>query len=133
MGRSMGSICALELADRHPGKIKGLVVESGFASVTRLIKHLNLPASGLNLTPIEEERLAMIRQITAPALILHGELDMLVPLQEARDLYRHLSSAKKKLVIIPNADHNTIMFVDLKRYLSEIQGFVQGTKLVKIS
>jgi alpha-beta hydrolase superfamily lysophospholipase len=133
MGRSMGSLSAVELAHRYPEEMKGLIVESGFASVTRLIKHLNLPARGLNLEPIEEERLAMIRQITMPALIIHGELDMLVPLQEAKDLYRSLNSSKKKLVIIPHADHNTIMFADLKQYFSEIQEFVQSTKLSRIS
>ncbi len=133
MGRSMGSLSAVELAYHYSEEMKGLIVESGFASVTRLIKHLNLPARGLNLEPIEEERLAMIRQITVPALILHGEFDMLVPLQEAKDLYHHLNSSKKKLVIIPHADHNTIMFADLKQYFSEIQEFVQGTKLSRIS
>jgi alpha-beta hydrolase superfamily lysophospholipase len=53
-------------------------------------------------------------------------------LQEARDLYHSLNSSKKKLVILPNADHNTIMFADLKQYFSEIQEFVQGTRLPKI-
>jgi len=103
-------------------------VESGFASVTRLVKHLNLPARGLDLEPIERERLAMIRQITLPALILHGELDTLVPVREAGDLYRHLSSSRKKLVVIPRADHNTILFTGLEQYFSEIREFVEGTK-----
>jgi alpha-beta hydrolase superfamily lysophospholipase len=58
---------------------------------------------------------------------------MLVPLQEAKDLYHYLNSSKKKLVILPNADHNTIMFADLKQYFSEIQEFVQDTKLSRIS
>jgi alpha-beta hydrolase superfamily lysophospholipase len=128
MGRSMGSLSAVELAYHYPGEMKGLIVESGFASVTRLIRHLNLPARGLNLGPIDEERLAMIRQIDVPALIIHGEGDILVPLPEARDLHHNLNSSKKRLVIIPNADHNTIMFTDLKRYFSEIQEFVQGTQ-----
>jgi len=133
MGRSMGSLSAVELAYHYPEKMKGLIVESGFASVTRLIKHLNLPARGLNLEPIEEDRLAMIRQIAVPALILHGELDTLVPLQEAKDLYRQLkNSPKKKLVILPHADHNTILFANLKQYFSEIQEFVQSTRLPKI-
>jgi len=132
MGRSMGSLSAVDLAYHYPQEMKGVIVESGFASVTRLIRHLNLPARGLNLDPIEEERLAMIRKIAVPALIIHGELDMLVPLQEAKDLYRYLNSSKKKLVILPNADHNTIMFADLKQYFSEIQEFVQSTRLSKL-
>jgi len=132
MGRSMGSLSAVELAYHYPEDMNGLIVESGFASVTRLIKHLKLPARGRMLDLIEQERLAMIRRIDIPALIMHGEWDMLVPLQEAKDLYHYLNSSKKKLVILPNADHNTIMFADLKLYFSEIQEFVQSTRLAKV-
>jgi len=128
MGRSMGSISALELADRHPDKIKGLVVESGFASVTRLIKHLGLPSRGIDLEPLEQERMNRIRKISVPTLIIHGERDNLVPLQEAKDLYAHLGATRKELVIIPKADHNNIMFADLELYLEAIQKFIEATR-----
>ncbi len=128
MGRSMGSLSAVELAYHYPDRMKGIVIESGFASVTRLIRHLNLPSRGIDLDPIEKERLAMIRKISTPSLIIHGELDMLVPLQEAKDLYQVLGSARKKLVVIPNADHNTIMFSGLKQYFAEIQEFIEATR-----
>ena len=128
MGRSMGSVSALELADRYPDKIKGLVVESGFASVTRLIKHLGLPSRGIDLEPLEQERVKRIRKISVPTLIIHGEWDNLVPLQEAKDLYALLGAAQKKLVIIPKADHNNIMFADPELYFETIQKFIAATK-----
>lgn len=128
MGRSMGSICALELAERHPDKIKGLVVESGFASVTRLIKHLGLPSRGIDLKSLEQERMNKIRKISVPVLIIHGERDNLVPLQEAKDLYALLGTTQKKLIIIPKADHNNIMFAGLDLYLEAIQNFIEATR-----
>jgi alpha-beta hydrolase superfamily lysophospholipase len=128
MGRSMGSLSALELADHYPNQMKGLVVESGFASVTRLIKHLGLPAHGIDLEPIEQERMNRIRKISVPALILHGEFDNLVPLQEAKDLYENLGTAQKKLVIIPKADHNNILFADPEQYFGAIQKFIETMK-----
>ncbi len=128
MGRSMGSLCAIELAGHYPDRIKGIVIESGFASVTRLIRHLNLPSGEIDLEPVEQERLAMVRKVTAPALILHGELDMLVPLKEAKDLHHLLGSTRKKLVIIPNADHNTIMFAGFEQYFAEIREFIEDTR-----
>ncbi len=124
MGRSMGSIAALELAYHHPDKIKGLIIESGFASVTRLIRHLGLPAKGLDLEPIEKERLELIRRITIPALIIHGEYDNLIPLREAKDLFALLGSPSKELVIIPKADHNNILFTNLDLYFDSIQNFI---------
>jgi len=93
-----------------------MIIESGFASVTRLIKHLGLPSRGIDLRAIEEERLAMIREITLPALIIHGEEDNLVPLQEGRELYQFLASPRKKWVVIPNADHNSVMLHGLETY-----------------
>ncbi len=124
MGRSMGSVPALDLAHRFPDKIKGLILESGFASVTRLIKHLGLPSRGIDLKAIEEERLAMIRDIHLPALIIHGERDNLVPLQEGKDLLQHLGSTRKKLVIIPNADHNSVMYYGMEKYFQSIREFL---------
>jgi uncharacterized protein len=128
MGKSLGSISALELAATLPDQMKGIVIESGFASVTRLVNHLGLPHGGINLEPIEKERFAMIGGISVPALIIHGEVDNLVPLEEAQDLYANLGSKEKDLVIIPEADHNNVMFVNLGRYLSAIQKFVEKTK-----
>jgi len=128
MGRSMGSISALELAEHHADKIKGLVVESGFASVTRLIKHLGLPSRGIDLEPLEEERRNRIGKISVPTLIIHGEWDHLVPLQEAKDLYALLGAAQKKLVIIPRADHNNIMFAEPELYFESIQKFIEPPK-----
>ncbi len=128
MGRSMGSMSALELGSRHPAQIRGLIIESGFASVTRLIKHLGLPAGGIDLGPLEQEHLALIRKITLPVLIIHGEWDTLVPLQEGKDILANLGSEEKELLVIPGADHNSVMFTDLATYMTAIQRFVEKTK-----
>ncbi len=70
----------------------------------------------------------MIRKITLPALIIHGERDTLVPLQEGKDILANLGSKEKEMLIIPRADHNSIMFTDPETYLSAIQKFVEKTK-----
>jgi hypothetical protein len=131
MGRSLGSVSALELACHHPGQIKGLIIESGFPSITKLILHLGLPAGATDLKPIYEACISMVRKITTPTLIIHGEYDMLVPLREAEDLHKNIGATDKELIIIPGADHNNIMFVGFDEYFGAIQRFIQrtGTKL----
>jgi uncharacterized protein len=124
MGRSLGSISALELASHYEKEMEGMIIESGFASVTRLIKHLGLPSVGVKLEPIEQELLNRIRRITIPALIIHGEWDNLVPLAQGKEIFNTLGSKHKKLVIIKKADHNNIMFAGLDQYFSAIQKFV---------
>jgi len=127
MGRSLGSISALELAASHGDAIRGLVIESGFPSVSRLITHLSIPAQGIDLDKHYRECLAMIQAISLPVLIIHGEYDNLVPLEEAETLYANIGSSEKELLIITSATHNDIMFVGLKQYMEAIRKFVEKT------
>lgn len=124
MGRSLGSIPAMEMAFHYPDRINGLIVESGFASIVRLIRHLGLPAAGIDLDSLDRERIATIRRIVMPVLILHGEEDRLVPLREAQDVFSYLTIREKKMVVIPGADHNDLLFVGLEAYFAAIQNFV---------
>ena len=66
----------------------------------------------------------MVREITTPALIIHGEYDTLVPLEEAETLSEQIGSNEKELLIIPGATHNDIMFVGLKQYFEAIKQFI---------
>ena len=124
MGRSLGSISALEIAHRNKDKIPGLIIESGFPSITRLLVHLDVPVTGVNLDVIDRECLDMVRNISTPALIIHGEYDTLVPLEEAETLTEQIGSKEKELLIIPGGTHNDIMFIGLKQYFEAIRQFI---------
>ncbi len=128
MGRSLGSISALELGHEHQEAIKGLIIESGFPSIARIITHLGIPAPGVELEKIDRECLDRIKEISLPSLIIHGEEDALVPLQNAQDLYRHLGSREKRLLVIPSADHNDVMIVGFKDYFKALQQMIQGVQ-----
>jgi uncharacterized protein len=121
MGRSLGSISALELAHKHQDVIKGLLIESGFPSVVRIISHLGIPAPGLDLKKIDQGCLEMIGEISLPSLIIHGEDDTLVPLENARDLYNRLGTKEKELLVIHSATHNDVLIVGFKDYFKAIQ------------
>ena len=126
MGRSLGSVPALELAAQYAHAIPGLIIESGFISVTALIRHLGLPAAGLDLAAIEEESRRKAAQISIPVLIIHGQADSLVPYSQAEELDRSLGSESKQLVPIPGADHNDVIFYDRERYFTAIEQFVKA-------
>lgn len=123
MGRSLGSISALELASKYPEKLEGLIIESGFLSVVDLIRHLGLPSPG-NLEPLESEYRTLAGLIKLPALLIHGDRDRLVPLEQGKALHDALGSEDRELVVIPGADHNDVMFVDTNRYMGAIEKFV---------
>jgi len=130
MGRSLGSLSVLELAVSHPGEIQGIILESGFASIVPILSPLFLPllpGEGRHLEQIEKEALEQTGKIFLPTLVIHGDRDTLVPLQEARNLYEGLGSSQKRLLIIPDADHNTIIFAHPHLYFSAISEFIEET------
>lgn len=124
MGRSLGSTSALELAANYQEAIGGLIIESGFASVTRLIKHLNIPSGEVDLDTLEKQCLESINGISCPALIIHGEYDNLVPLKEGQLVFETLPGLEKAFVLIPQAGHNDIIFARPDVYFDSIANFV---------
>jgi alpha-beta hydrolase superfamily lysophospholipase len=126
MGRSLGSASAIEIAQRYQKQLKGLIIESGFASVINLLLHLGFPAESLGIADAEFPNLVKMRTITIPTLIIHGEYDSLIPSTEGKTLFDNAASSNKNLVIIPNAEHNDIMLVGMERYFEAIKQFVFG-------
>ena len=124
MGRSLGSHSAVELAFHYQEHFRGLIVESGSSNMARLLQLFGLPSE--RLAGLREAISARIRSITLPALIIHGEWDSLIPLDEAITLYEDIGSQEKRLVIVPGADHNSIMAVGMEQYFSAIKEFVFG-------
>jgi len=124
MGRSLGSVSAIELASRYEDKINGLVIESGFASTVRLMTRLGFPRDVLGIKDFGFPNLSKIRTITLPTLIIHAECDSLIPFEEAKDLFENAAAKSKRLVVIPGADHNDIMMTDTQAYFGAIEEFI---------
>jgi alpha-beta hydrolase superfamily lysophospholipase len=128
MGRSLGGISAIELAYRYQDAIRGIIIESGFLSVVRIMMHLGISIRGTNLEKIDQECLEMIQKIFIPTLLIHGEMDTLVPLEEAKDIFKYLGTDRKELLIIPSANHNDIMLVGFQKYFDALQRFIERTE-----
>ena len=126
MGRSLGSVSAIELASHYQGQIKGLIIESGIASVARMMAHLGFSMEYLGITDAEIPNLSKIQAITLPTLIIHGEYDSLIPRGEADALFENTAAEDRRLVVIPRADHNTIMLAGMQLYFEAIRDFVFG-------
>jgi fermentation-respiration switch protein FrsA (DUF1100 family) len=124
MGRSLGSVSAIELASREQDRVRGLIVESGFASTVRLMTRLGFPRDFLGIEDFGFPNLSKIRTVTMPTLVIHAERDSLIPLEEAKDLFENVATKEKRLVVIPEADHNDIMMADMPTYFRAIEEFV---------
>ena len=125
MGRSLGSAPACEAALSHGDFFRGLILESGFASVLPLLELLGVDP-GLEDETVDElfGNHRKLSRVQLQTLLLHGDQDNLIPVVHAHDNYAHLPHDRKTLRIIPAAGHNDLMlFGD---YFGAIQDFVRG-------
>ena len=124
MGRSLGSAPAIEIAGQAPDAVRGLIVESGFSDAFRLLGFIGLSVD----IPHHGEGFpngAKMRAIRIPTLLIHGEEDHLIPLSEAEELLRLSAAEAKRLVVIPRADHNTLMMIGRRQYFQVIEEFIK--------
>ncbi len=126
MGRSLGSLSAVELAANSSQQLKGLIIESGFASAGRLISYLLPVFRSVQLEEFEKANLGKIGSITMPVLILHGQYDEVIPHEQAEVFFENVGSKDKRLLTIPGAGHNDIMLIGMREYFAAIREFVSG-------
>lgn len=124
MGRSLGSHPALELAANSPERFRGLIIESGAASLRRLVDWVGGGSAGKEAAELVSSHQRKIESIRLPALILHGEYDELIPVEHAVELHDSLRVDDKELVIIPGAGHNDILWLGMEEYFASIARFV---------
>jgi len=126
MGRSLGSVSAIELASEYPDQISGLILESAFASTPRLMSRLGFSQEYLGISDPGFPNLTKIRTITMPTLIIHGERDSLIPFEEGKDLYENSGAQSKRILVIPDGDHNTLLMEGMAEYFKAIEELVSA-------
>jgi pimeloyl-ACP methyl ester carboxylesterase len=124
MGRSLGSLSAAELAANSPEHLKGLLIESGFASAGRFLRFLPSAFHSVDLEGFEKANIEKLRSITMPVLLLHGEYDEIIPHEQAQIFFENVGSEDKRLLTIPGAGHNDIMLIGMREYFAAIGEFV---------
>ncbi len=127
MGRSLGSIPAVELAFHYQDTINGLIVESGTANnFRRMWAYLT---SDAEKTILDEESTFLnkvkVRHIRKPTLIIHGGDDEIIPVSEGKELYGNSAAGDKRILIIPGAGHNDILTAQPDMYFNTIERFVK--------
>jgi len=128
MGRSLGSAAAIEIA-RHAGnQIAGLIIESGFAYTLPLLATLGLrwQLEGADEARDGFDHLNKIAQVRVPTLIIHGQDDRLIPVENGHALYDYCGATDKRLVTIPHAGHNDLLFSGQTPYFEALRAFVLG-------
>jgi len=126
-GRSLGSVCAAEIGACNPPQLRGIIFESGFASIFNMMTNLfRVNSPYLTSDSVKEySNDIRVQKFQVPTLIIHGTADWIIPYSESQLLYQNLpNGVDKKIVLIKEAGHNNILSFK-QEYFSPLSDFVQ--------
>ena len=125
MGRSLGSVSVLELSKRYPNDFAGLIIESGISTEEPLFMLIGTTAEQAGFKKeMGFQNDEKIKNYGGPLLVIHAEQDHIVSFSQGELLYTLCPSNNKKLLPIPNANHNNILGVAPQKYFMEVEHFV---------
>ncbi|MFX1487660.1 MAG: alpha/beta hydrolase [Promethearchaeota archaeon] len=119
-GRGLGSTCASEIGSHNPKSLRGIIFDSGFASLYEIFTTL-FRISSNKLTPESLDKFSndtRIRKFKKPTLVIHGTDDWIIPFHQGELIFENLSKEiDKRLVPIEGANNTNIFnFEDEYRY-----------------
>ena len=116
LGESLGAAVALELALHSPPA--GLILQSPFTSVRDMARAVYrvIPP---RIVPDAYPSLRIIRGLRSPLLVLHGEGDDVVPVEQGRALFA-AAPDPKRLEIFAGARHNDLLLLAGERWAETI-------------
>jgi hypothetical protein len=126
LGRSIGSICTSEIGSQNPESLRGIIFESGFASIYDMMSRL-FRVTGSEITPeflSEYSNDTRIRKFEKPVLVIHGTNDFIIPSSQGQLIYESIpKGVEKKLILIEGAGHNNIFSYE-DEYLEPLKEFI---------
>ncbi|PPK85785.1 hypothetical protein CLV84_2692 [Neolewinella xylanilytica] len=142
-GHSMGGAVALQAMART-GEIDFGIVESAFAHLGDITHAYACRETGVSLPrPVTDalldraERIAEFRHreveperaavaVWQPVLVIHGEEDRSIDVDNGRRLYAALASTDKELYVIPGAGHDDITEIGGETYFRRLRLFLRS-------
>ena len=125
MGRSLGSASAFEIVSKNQSSIAGCIIESGFVTEYPLLNLLNINTEEVDFNLDDGfMNLSKLRTYTGKLLIIHADLDDIVPFSQAELMLIESPSKEKDLFKVSGAGHNTILMIAREVYFTKINEFI---------
>lgn len=122
-GESLGCSVAAHLSTARTHR--GLILQSGFASLKRIaclhFPWLQLYPSALFPTPALDN-FSIVKESKAALLIIHGDLDRVIPVRHSIDMYE-AAACSKHLVRLPGTAHGDVWSTAENEFLEALTNF----------
>tara|TARA_B110000438_G_scaffold297192_1_gene343186 strand:+ start:242 stop:1000 length:759 start_codon:yes stop_codon:yes gene_type:complete len=127
MGRSLGSAAAIHVISKKLNDLDGCIIESGFATEIPLLNLMNINPTEIDFK-LEDgfENLKKIKEYVKPLLVIHAEIDDIIPFSQADMLMIEAKSINKKIFKVEGAGHNNIISIAREHYFSNIRDFIEN-------
>lgn len=122
IGESLGGGVAVALAREAPPR--GLVLLSAFTSVRDMARR-HYPIIPAPLVPDAYPSLQRIRALEAPLLVMHGDRDEIVPVEQGKALHE-AAPGPKRLHLFPGAGHNDLLSLAGREWAETIAEWARG-------
>ncbi|MGH8934773.1 MAG: alpha/beta hydrolase [Acidimicrobiia bacterium] len=121
-GESLGAAVAVGLAKEEPPE--ALVLRSPFTSLAE-VGRVHYPYLPVRLLLWDRyEALDGVGALGVPILVIAGERDGIVPVEQSKAVYE-AAREPKRLVVIPGADHNDPELLAGERLIEEVVAFLE--------
>lgn len=121
LGESLGAAVAVALAAEQPPA--ALILRSPFTSMVDMAR-LIYPFLPVDLLVWDRyPSLDRIGRVRAPLLVVAGDGDRLVPVEQSRRLYER-AAPPKRFVLVPGADHNDPLLADGAPLIEAVTSFL---------
>lgn len=123
-GWSLGAALAIATVARHPDEVRGLVVLSAWTTLDEVARVI---FPGFVVKALLRERYdsrSAAKEIRVPALVIHGELDDLIPATQGKEISETLAGPTR-WVPVPRAGHNDLLgervvWEEMERFFREV-------------
>jgi hypothetical protein len=118
-GESLGSAVAVDLAADEPPA--ALVLNAPFTSISDMARvHYWVLGPLLGLVRSRYDSATRIGETRVPVLVVHGENDAVVPVEQGRRLY-DAANEPKRLLVVPGAGHNDLVSLGGAAYWAAVR------------
>jgi len=141
-GYSMGAVAVLKAASESNLSIAGVILEMPFGSLHQHMKS-RAPTFGFPKQPFgvlvtfwtgvrkgfngfKFNLNNYAEKLNCPVLYQWADKDIYVTMTEANNLFNHIGSKEKKMVVYENAIHGSLVQQNITKWRIEIEGFLDG-------